>query len=99
MDNSLVTTGCSPGVYLFSEGDPVDDLDGADDAIFSVALPEQGPYDYSAGFLPPGSYTIAFTCDAADDDNATDDGSAVAFSSITLLTLASGEDAVFNFGP
>ena len=96
--NSLVTPGCSPGVYLFSIEDPVDDLDGIDDAIFSVALPEQGPYDYTAGFLPPGTYTIAYTCNAADDANDADDPGVI-FSNETELTLLPGEDAVFNFGP
>jgi hypothetical protein len=97
VDPSLVTAGCSPGVYLFSEGDVVDDLDGTGDAIFSVAMPEAGPYDYSAGFLPPGNYTIAYTCEADTDEIDSDD--TISFSNETPLSLAAGEDAVFDFGP
>ena len=97
VDNSLVTPGCSPGVYLFNAGDAVDDLDGTDDAIFSIALPEQGPYDYTAGFLPAGDYTIAFTCEADQDANDTDDD--ISFSNETAITLAAGENATFNFTP
>ena len=94
LDSSLVTAGCSPGVYLFNEGDAVDDLDGTDDAIYSVALPEQGPYEYSAGFLPAGNYTIAFTCDASDDLSGSDE--IIGFSHQATLTLDAGEAAVFN---
>jgi len=97
VDPSLVPAGCSPGVYLFSEGDPVDDLDGIGDAIFSVALPDSGPFDYTAGFLPPGNYTIAYTCEATADANDADD--MISFTNETSITLAAGEDAVFNFGP
>ena len=94
LDSSLVTAGCSPGVYLFNEGDAVDDLDGTDDAIFSVALSEQGSYEYSAGFLPAGSYTIAFTCDASDDLSESDE--IIDFSHQATLKLDAGEAAVFN---
>lgn len=97
VDSSLVTAGCSPGVYLFNKGDAVDDLDGTDDAIFSVALPEQGPYEYSAGFLPAGNYTIAFTCEASDDLSGSDE--IIDFSYQATLKLDAGEAAVFNIQP
>lgn len=97
VDSSLVTAGCSPGVYLFNKGDAVDDLDGTDDAIFSVALPEQGPYEYSAGFLPAGNYTIAFTCEASDDLSGSDE--IIDFSHQATLKLDAGEAAVFNIQP
>lgn len=98
VDNTLVGPDCSPGVYLFNEGDPLNDLDGSeDDAIYSVAMPQQGPYDYSAGFLPPGSYSIAFTCDAENDANDTEDD--ITFTHETSITLEPGEDATFDFMP
>ncbi len=97
VDNTLVTEGCAPGVYLFNAERVLDDLDGVDDPIFSSALPEQGPFTYSAGFLPPGDYRIGFTCDAGQDANDEDD--VLSFSHETIVTLGAGEDAVFDFGP
>lgn len=97
IDNTLVISGCSPGVYLFDVSLALDDLDGIDDPIFSVAIPEAGPYTFDAGFLPPGDYRIAYTCDAGQDDNASDD--VIGFYQETLVTLAAGENATFNFMP
>ena len=34
---------------------------------------ESGLYVYEAAFLPLGDYTLAFTCNADDDDNDEDD--------------------------
>jgi hypothetical protein len=30
--------------------------------------PSPGTWQYALGFLPAGDYTLAFSCDAADDD-------------------------------
>lgn len=74
--SELVTEQCLPKVYVFSGAGVVpDDIDGTDpDALVvaSVAV-ENGStaYAYRAAFLPPGSYTVAFTCD--DDDAAADE--------------------------
>jgi hypothetical protein len=74
--SELVTEACLPKVYIFSgAGIAPDDIDGADAdplVVASVAV-ENGStaYAYRAAFLPPGSYTVAFTCD--DDDAAADE--------------------------
>ena len=78
--SALVTEQCLPKVYVFAGNDVVpDDIDDAGsasdidpDVVASVAI-ENGStaYPYHAAFIPPGAYTVAFTCD--DDDPASDD--------------------------
>jgi hypothetical protein len=79
VDSELITEECLPKVYVFSgSGVTPDDLEeaaGADaDALVvaSVAI-ENGStaHAYHAAFLPPGPYTVAFTC--GDDDVAADE--------------------------
>jgi hypothetical protein len=74
-----VTAQCLPKVYVFSGAgiapDDIEEADGADAdplVVASVSV-ENGStaYAYHAAFLPPGAYTVAFTCD--DDDAAADD--------------------------
>jgi hypothetical protein len=77
--SELVTAECLPKVYVFSGSattpDDIEEAEGADAdplVVASVAV-ENGStaYAYRAAFLPPGSYTVAFTCD--DDDAAADE--------------------------
>jgi hypothetical protein len=78
VDAELVTEECLPKVYVFSgAGVTPDDLEeaaGADaDPLVVASVPvENGStaYAYRAAFMPPGAYTVAFTC---GDDDATDD--------------------------
>jgi Domain of unknown function (DUF4382) len=76
--SELVTEQCLPKVYVFSGAgvapDDIEEADGADAdplVVASVAVQNGSTaYAYHAAFLPPGSYTVAFTC---DDDDATAD--------------------------
>jgi hypothetical protein len=77
--SELVTDQCLPKVYVFSGAgitpDDIEDADGADAdplVVADVAV-ENGStaYAYHAAFLPPGPYTVAFTCD--DDDASVDE--------------------------
>lgn len=80
VDSALVPTDCLPKVYVFSGADAVsDDLEDVGAApdvdpvvVASVAL-EGGStaYRYRAAFMPPGAYTVAFTC--GDDDPVADE--------------------------
>jgi hypothetical protein len=80
VDSALVTQECLPKVYVFSgSGIVPDDLEDSGDAsdveplvVASVAI-ENGStaYTYRAAFLPPGAYTVAFTC--SDDDASADE--------------------------
>jgi hypothetical protein len=83
----LVPAGCAPGVYLYSGTVTVpEDMDStapSTDANQPLAsrVPvanSQPPYYYQFTFLPPGAYTVAFTCQA-DLDNPDQADSAVIF--------------------
>jgi len=77
VSNTLVTAGCTPGVYLYAgavtapedmnssapAGDASQPL--ASKAPIASSLP---PYYYQFTFLEPGNYTVAFTCAAAQDN-------------------------------
>jgi hypothetical protein len=79
IDSALVTDDCLPKVYVFSGGgvtpDDIEESGAASDVdpllVTNVDV-QNGftAYGYRAAFLPPGSYTVAFTC---DDDDPTDD--------------------------
>ncbi len=74
---STLPTGCTPGVYLYNgtvakpedmntsaaAGDPNQPI--ASKVPVANSTP---PYYYQFTFLPPGTYTVAFTCQAAADN-------------------------------
>jgi hypothetical protein len=77
VSNTLVSGACTPGVYLYAgsvttpedmnstapAGDPNQPL-----ASKVPVATSQPPYYYQFTFLEPGSYTVAFTCQAAQDN-------------------------------
>lgn len=66
----------SPAVYLFEGNDVTpDDYDGADAEPIATAPVELigDRFTYTLRFLPEGDYTIAFSCDAQEEDPQTDD--------------------------
>lgn len=76
----LLTAGdCSdsyPGtdnvVYLFEGHDVTEDDVDERDAVTSAAVnlnPANGQYEYTLAFIPPGKYTLAFTCREDDEDD------------------------------
>lgn len=81
---SLVTGSCSPGVYLY-----MGNITSPEDINRSAASTDTNqpitaqqpvatstpPYSYSFSALPPGTYTLAFTCQAASDNPAQADPS------------------------
>lgn len=77
VDAALVTEACLPKVYVFAGlGATPDDIDDAADTdpevVATVASADGGAsYQYRAAFIPPGDYTVAFTC--GDDDPATEE--------------------------
>lgn len=79
VDSTLATAECLPKVYVFSGSDVVvDDIEESDAApdvdpvVVAGVDVENGStaYRYHAAFIPPGAYTVAFTC---SDDDPTDD--------------------------
>lgn len=80
VDSALVVANCLPKVYVFSGSDILpDDLEESAvapdvDPVVVAGVPiENGStsYRYHAAFMPPGAYTVAFTC--TDDDPTNDD--------------------------
>lgn len=79
VDSELITEGCLPKVYVFPGSsvtpDDLEEVDGndADALVVAGVTMENGStsHPYRAAFLPPGPYTVAFTCD--DDDAIADE--------------------------
>lgn len=88
-------TGADYAVYVFA-GDNItpDDIDGNDpDPVTTSQL--SNTYDYALGFLEPGSYTLAFTCQAAADDVDADD--AINFVSGGTVMVTPGTNTQYDF--
>lgn len=97
--NAHVTTGCVPAVYLYAgsvttpadmdstapSGDPNQPL--ASRAVYATTTP---PYYYQFTFLPPGSYTIAFTCQGNQDDPGQPDAAVVFAPVVTGVDVTAG---------
>jgi hypothetical protein len=87
VSNTLVPSGCTPGVYLYAGAVTApEDMDSAaptsdTNQPLASKVPvanSSPPYYYQFTFLPPGTYTVAFTCQADQDDPDQSD-SAVTF--------------------
>lgn len=90
-------SGCRPAVYLYAGAGATPDDEGSSGAPYASALVRAAGTDffYRIAFLPPGSYTAAFTCEAAADDPETDD--ATTFSGAQDVTVAEDRDATADF--
>lgn len=104
IDSGLVPEDCLPKVYVFSgSGVTPDDLEEAavtgdvDPLLVAGVAIENGStsYRYHAAFLPPGPYTVAFTC--GDDDPTGDD--ALTFLTPQFVTVQANLIADAHFAP
>jgi len=77
VSNTLVPTGCTPGVYLYAgtvtAPEDMNSAAPAGDANQPLAsrapiANSQPPYYFQFTFLQPGTYTVAFTCQAGLDN-------------------------------
>lgn len=77
VSNTRVPTGCTPGVYLYagsvSTPEDMNSTAAAGDTnqplLSRVPVADsQPPYYFQFTFLQPGSYTVAFTCQAGMDN-------------------------------
>ena len=99
--NLIVDDGSTCAVYAY-EGEDVaaDDVGSPTEPLASAGvkldLVEPGQYGYRVAFLLPGTYTVALTCEADQDDPATDDD--IAFSEGQTRTIpAEGGDERADF--
>jgi hypothetical protein len=103
VDAALVTDGCLPKVYVFSGSaivpDDIEDVAATDvDPLVVASVPVtngSASYAYRAAFLPPGPYTVGFTC--SDDDPASDD--ALTFLAPQTVTVQPNLISTVNFAP
>lgn len=86
-------------VYIYEGLDVTpNDIDQTDDdpvATGGVTQDENGNYTYSVTFLSPGDYTVAFTCQADDDEPDTEDD--ITFAGSANATVEDGEETVVDF--
>lgn len=77
VSNTLVPSGCTPGVYLYggtvTAPEDMNSTAAAGDANQPLAsrvpvAESQPPYYFQFTFLQPGTYTVAFTCQAGGDN-------------------------------
>jgi hypothetical protein len=101
---SALPSGCTPGVYLYSgaitqpedmnsnaSSDPNQPL--ASKAPVATSMP---PYYYQFTFLPPGTYTVAFTCQSALDNPDQPDRSAVTLTALASPAVTAGQTATLD---
>ena len=101
--NPLITPGCTPVVYVYVYGGAnntptnIDDKTDIDDYAPAANQPvtesavqfdnTTGEYAFTAAYLNQGEYTLAFTCQAAQDNPATADNIAFTFSgSVSVIS-------------
>ncbi len=100
--NTLVTSGCSGAVYVYSGQVTPTDVNinappGTVQPISSALIGINGTtaqYNFTVGFLPPGLYTVAFTCQAAQDNPTRTDN--ISFISVQTTTVVSGQTSFVN---
>jgi hypothetical protein len=100
VSNSLAaaTDDCTPAVYVYAGQNAVTSDEGSANPPLTTALVQlgsNGSYEYTAAFLPAGSYTVAFTCDAAADDPEASDQ--ITFQQTSNVTVGAEEEITLNF--
>lgn len=95
---SRIGTGCAAAVYLYQGKVTPDDIGGNGAQPYSsttVVADGSGGYRYTAAFLPEGTYTLALTCDANQDDPAANDD--LDFSDPEYADVRAGRTETQNF--
>lgn len=92
-------SNATPGdVFVDEQGDPQTRTDDAAHPI-TVANVRQngtsGDFEYTIGFVPAGEYTLAFTCQAVDDDPAAED--TLVFEPQKNVTVQEGQPSTVEF--
>jgi hypothetical protein len=100
VSNSLATAvGCTPIVYVYQGASVTpDDIGSATPPISTANVNldnATGSYKYTAAFFEAGDYTVAYTCQAAEDDPATDDN--IAFIGTANVALVANSIVTRDF--
>lgn len=98
---SDANTGAGAAVYLYEGAGVIPDDAGSDTpplASSGVSLnTETGRYDYFIAYLPAADYTVAYTCQASDDDPEADDD--LLFPQAADAPVIAGATTVVDFDP
>ncbi len=90
------STCASPAVYVYAgENATTNDISGAATDPVTTALVNTSTGQYRAAFLEPGTYTVALTCAAAQDDPANDDSTT--FTGAANVTVTTGITTIHDF--
>jgi hypothetical protein len=100
---SLVTSGCTPFVYIFQgSGVTPDDIDSDPspdvDPLVSAPVTQNtatNTWSYRVAFLEAGPYTVAFTCDGGTDNPETNE--TLTFSTPQNATVTANTTTPINF--
>lgn len=100
VDSALITASCTGAVYVYAGSNVTpDDIDTILPDPVTTAMVKldstSGDYEYKAGFLEAGDYTVAFTCDAVQDDPGSDD--ALVFVGTATVSVSAGAVTVHDF--
>lgn len=99
VDENLYCEGEGNAVYVFDGHDAnlIDINTERDENPVTTANVSHGgeAYTFSVGFLTAGDYTLAFTCDAGDDDPEDDDN--LEFSTTLNTSVTAGETTQVTF--
>ena len=101
---STLPNGCTPGIYLY--GGAVTKLEDMDSALTSDAnqplasktpvANSMPPYYYQFTFLAPGTYTVAFTCQAAQDNPDQLDPGVVVLTTVATTAVTAGQTSTVD---
>jgi len=99
-----VNTSDGFAVYIYQGADAIINEEGPDSGPLTSAAvaynDDSGLWDYTVGFVAPGDYTVAFTCQAADDSpDSGDDGIVFVESTDSPTTVTADQDSTVNFVP
>jgi hypothetical protein len=101
---STLPSGCTPGVYLYSGvvtkledmNSTAPSTDSNQPLASKVPVATSAPpYYYQFTFLPPGTYTVAFTCEAALD-NPDQADPAVILTTVATPAVTAGQTATVD---
>jgi hypothetical protein len=105
VDSTLIPNGCSPAAYVYSgtvnAPEDMNSSAAASDtnqplASKPLAANTSTPYYYQFTFLTPGTYTVAFTCQGAQDNPDQPDG-AVTFNPVkTGIAVTANQTTTVN---
>lgn len=97
VDTTLIPSGCSPTIYVYSGKVTPTDVDvnappGTVQPISSALVGTNfttAKYNFTVAWLPPGTYTLAFTCEATLDNPTTADN--ITFGPVITSSVTAGQ--------